>query len=73
MEILITYLGYEVKLWYIQPDAGVVSSTVSEGDRLGLHTSLHCSDCYSSTMTDHVHVQLYHNNAVIDPTSRLDC
>ena len=60
-------------MFYIQLDSGMVGRTVSEGNRMGVHTSLHCSDCYDSAMTDHVHLQLYQNGNIINPTSKVDC
>lgn len=30
-----------------------------KGDVIAKHVSLHCKDCYTTEMTDHVHVQMY--------------
>jgi len=63
--------GYTV--WYFYVRAAIpYGSTVTAGQRVATHLGLHCG-CYGTSMTDHVHFQLFRNGVIIDPTSNLNC
>ena len=71
----ITYvlsLGYEVKMWYISPDPGMIGAWVVQGQKVATHIGLHCG-CYGDEMQDHTHFELYYNDVIVDPTEYTSC
>lgn len=58
--------AYKIKIMYIYPDYALVNTTVLAGDKIG--TAQNISARYnSSSMLDHVHVEVYENGIAIDP------
>lgn len=58
-------LGYECKLFYCTPAAGVVGSTIERGQLIGYCQAI--SQKYTSGVTDHLHIELRQNGVVKNP------
>ncbi len=56
--------GYKIKIWYMTPIR--VGEDVIPGSHLGSAQAI--SRKYGGGMKDHIHLQLYHNGQVINPT-----
>lgn len=61
------YQGLEVKIFYMLPDLS--RSHVQKGSVIGKGQAI--SRKYSSTMKDHLHIEIRINGQLIDPTSYL--
>ena len=61
------YEGLEMKIFYVDPFAGIVGAVVPAGAPVAFAQAI--SQKYgNSAMTDHIHVELRMNNKLIDPT-----
>lgn len=58
-------LGYECKLFYCTPAAGVVGNSIERGQLIGYCQAI--SQKYSSGVTDHLHIEIRQNGAVKNP------
>ena len=61
-----TWDGYKIKIFYMQPDIGLIGSFVDRGQPIGLAQAI--SEKYTPAMKNHVHVELRKNGQVVDPT-----
>lgn len=60
------YEGLEMKIFYVDPFAGIVGAVVPAGAPIAFAQAI--SQKYGAPMTDHIHVELRMNNQLIDPT-----
>jgi len=60
-----TWSGYSAKIFYVHPNK--IGQFVKKGHLIGSHLGLKCA--YGSSMTDHVHLELYKNGNLVNPTS----
>lgn len=63
------FLGYKVKLFYVRKTISN-GRIVASGDSIGTMTDRASVD---PGMTNHVHVQLYKDGAIVNPTSFVNC
>nr|XP_058969724.1 myeloid protein 1-like [Pocillopora verrucosa] len=63
------WTGYKVKLFYVRKTISN-GRIVASGDSIGTMTDRASVD---PGMTNHVHVQLYKDGAIVDPTSFVNC
>ena len=69
---------YEVRVFYTEPDAGLIGKKVHGGDRIGVHVGVRCDGCYGPGMIEHAHFQMYKYSdigvaEIIDGTSFVLC
>lgn len=64
------FSGHEVMIFYCDPNKVTLPATVSKGQAVATHRSLHCG-CYGTGMTDHIHYQVDYQGTRIDPASWL--
>ena len=63
------FLGYKVKMFYVRKTISN-GRIVASGDSIGTMTDRASVD---PGMTNHVHVQLYKDGAIVNPTSFVNC
>ena len=63
------FLGYKVKMFYVWKTISN-GRIVASGDSIGTMTDRASVD---PGMTNHVHVQLYKDGAIVNPTSFVNC
>lgn len=61
--------GYRAKIFYMEPQPGIVGQSVSPGQMIG--TAQNISSKYGGGMLDHIHVELWRGSENLDPTDLL--